>query len=280
MTDDFVSVVRKMNIREATSCLEAILQGNSLISDLIGDDASIDNALSVLVDLSVEVAGADSIFAMPGIVPYLVSIIAGSRQREENEKLRQAYGLYALHRSGAWRVFAEEVDGEPSWKEFVDKWLPGMAYTTSVNRILVIRAFGERAGWSFDRLSRIGISKLTAARKFVEIELDNGGVTPDTERVLEEGTFDGVVRHIAEHRVPDSSSSSDVSMSEAGVIRLFVDGFPYEVGKLNLAAPEHVSQAAWDSVIDMAVRGIRGALSNNVPILETGGCCEHQSSDS
>lgn len=84
MTDDFVSVVRKMNIREATSCLEAILQGNSLISDLIGDDASIDNALSVLVDLSVEVAGADSIFAMPGIVPYLVSIIAGSRQREEN----------------------------------------------------------------------------------------------------------------------------------------------------------------------------------------------------
>ncbi len=265
--------VEGISIPEARRQLERVVQGEYRMPSFAlvkANVASVEMSTDALFNLAAEIAAAatESGVMVPGLVPVMVVLISSSRGREEREKLRQAYCLHALYYSGIWRSFSEEADGAPSWKSFVEKWLPGCAHTTTVNRVRTIEVFGVRARWSMDKLARIGLSKLTAARKFCEDEIDNGGVTPATEQALEEHTFDGVLRYMQDQK-HGTEHTVGVFVTEAGVIRIEIDDMFYNLGTLQLQPPEGVTKLEWEAIIDLALRGLRQALAS-APLIGQG----------
>ncbi len=262
-------VVQDVSIPEARRQLERVVQGEYHMPSFTlvkADNGSIEAGTDALFNLAAEIAAAatESGVMVPGLVPVMVALISASRASEEHQKLCQAYGLHALFYSGIWRPFADESDGEPSWKSFVEQWLPGMGYSTTVNRVRTVEVFGVKAKWSMDKLARVGLSKLTAARAFVEQQIDSGGIEPEMERVLEESTFDGVLEYMATQR-KGTDHVVGVFVSEAGVIRLEYDGLYYDLGTLRLIPPEGVGRVEWDAIIGLALRGLRQSLSQISP---------------
>lgn len=267
--EQFERHVEGVPILEARRQLERVVQGEYRMPSFLlvkADIGSVEAGTDALFNLTAEIAAAakESGVMVPGLVPVMVALISASRASEEHQKLCQAYGLHALFYSGIWRPFADESDGEPSWKSFVEQWLSGMGHSTTVNRVRTIEVFGVKAKWSMEKLARVGLSKLTAARAFVEQQIDSGGIEPETERVLEESTFDGVLQYMATQRKGTDHVVS-VFVSEAGIIRLEYDGLYYDLGTLRLIPPEGVGHVEWDEIIGLALRGLRQALASVHP---------------
>ncbi len=262
-------VVQDVSIPEARRQLEQVIQGEYHMPSFAlvkADVTSVEVGMDALFNLAAEVAAAatESGMMVPGLVPVMVALISASRASEEHQKLCQAYGLHALYYSGIWRPFADESDGEPSWKSFVEQWLPGCSYTTIVSRVRTIEVFGIKAKWGMEKLERIGPSKLAAARAFIEQQIDSGGIEPETERVLEESTFNGMLEYMATQR-KGTDHIVGVFVSEAGIIRLEYDGLYYDLGTLRLIPPEGVGRVEWDAIIGLALRGLRQALASVHP---------------
>lgn len=203
-------------------------------------------------------AGGDPMTILVGIL----SVIWAQSRAEDDAKFVQAEALRLLHASDVWYGYADwmTVGGkqQPSWRSFVMAYLP-CKYVTAVERENVVVTYGQKLGWSPERMKETGMGKMTAARNLVEAEIEAGGLTEETAEVLRSGSHEDVLYCVAQKKGEAIGFSFN---GATGELTAWLNELPFVFGRFDRQTPENVTEINWQAVLELAVKRLRATVTN------------------